>query len=309
MTFEQKKAELLGKLYSPKTKYKRLPLSPIRYAGGKSLAVGHIIEYIPEVKRIISPFFGGGSIEIAVAQKLGIDIIGADINEPLMTYWHYQTKYRKRLFDELSKLQPTRAEYDRVKRIVKDWRNGEIKLTKLQLATYFFFNHNLSYGPSFIGWASSVYLNENKYQKMLKRVREFKGSNINVTLDSFENLFEKYPNDFFYCDPPYFLKEQDPSSKMFKGIYPERNNPIHHLNFDHKKLRDCIKNHKGGFILSYNNCSKSRKYYKEYDLGFPSWQYTMGQGETRVSNVLGNRNIKTNNAHIKKSHELLVISI
>ena len=40
-------------------KYKRVALSPIRYAGGKTLAVGHIIELLPDdVKRVVSPFFG-----------------------------------------------------------------------------------------------------------------------------------------------------------------------------------------------------------------------------------------------------------
>ena len=39
--------------------------------GGKSLAVGHIIKSLPPIKRLISPFFGGGSVEIAIAQKLG----------------------------------------------------------------------------------------------------------------------------------------------------------------------------------------------------------------------------------------------
>ena len=95
MNFQQNKSNLLGELYSPKTKYKRLSLSPIRYPGGKTLAVGYIIEHLPKAKRVISPFFGGGSVEIVMAQKLNIEIIGTDINKPLTNYWHYQTKYQK----------------------------------------------------------------------------------------------------------------------------------------------------------------------------------------------------------------------
>ena len=61
-------------------KYKRVSLSPIRYAGGKTLAVGHVVELIPDnVKKIVSPFFGGGSIEIALTKKLGMQVIGYDI--------------------------------------------------------------------------------------------------------------------------------------------------------------------------------------------------------------------------------------
>ena len=308
ISFNKKKENLLGELKSPKTKYKRLSLSTIRYAGGKSLAVGHILEHLPNVKRVISPFFGGGSIEIALSQKLGIEIIGSDINEPLANYWYYQTGYPEKLYNELLKLEPTKKEYERIKKICRAHRNGEVKLTKLQQATYFFFNHNLSYGPTYIGWASSAYLNEKKYNSMLEKVRNFKGD-MKITCEPFEKLFERYPNDFFYCDPPYFLKEQDETSKMFTGIYPERNNPIYHKTFNHELLRDCLYKHKGGFILSYNDCAKSREYYKDYHLEFPVWRYTMGQGETRISKISGNRETNKENAHIKDSHELLAISV
>ena len=61
-------------------KYKRVALSPIRYAGGKSLAVGHVIELLPEdIERVISPFFGGGSIEIAMNKFLDLEVRGYEI--------------------------------------------------------------------------------------------------------------------------------------------------------------------------------------------------------------------------------------
>ncbi len=307
LSFEDKKANLLLSLQGHRSKYKRLALSPIRYAGGKSLAVGYVIEELPQVKRIISPFFGGGSVEIAIAQKLGIEVIGSDINIDLANYWHHQINEPAVLYEGLNNLEPTKKEYNRVKEICKLHRKGQLELSKLDQAVYFFFNHNLSYGPSYIGWASNVYLNEGKYQKMLEKVRDFDAT-IQVTCETFEVMFQKYPNDFFYCDPPYFLKQDDSTSQMFAGIYPERNNPFHHKNFDHEKLRDLLNQHQGGFIVSYNDCSKSREYYKDYTLKYPSWQYTMGQGETRISKILGNRDIENNHSHIKKSHEVLILS-
>ncbi len=291
-----------------KQKYKRLCLSPIRYAGGKSLAVGHIIENLPNIKRLISPFFGGASVEIAISQKLGIKVIGGDIDKPLMNYWKFQLKEPEKLYRALKKLQPDRKTYYKVMDICRQWRSGERKLTDLQLAVCFFFNHALSYGPSFIGWPSKIYLNTGRYLKLLDKLRYFK-ADIKVYNLSFEKLFKKYPNDFFYCDPPYFLKENCPTSRMFNGVYPERNRPFYHNNFNHEWLRDCLKSHKGGFILSYNNCDKALNYYKSYKIVFPDWQYTMGQGETRISKVLGNRNIYQPKAHIKKSHEILAIKI
>lgn len=61
--------------------------APIRYAGGKSLAVGLIIERIPDdVKRVVSPFLGGGSVEVAIANELDIPVVGYDIFDILTNY-------------------------------------------------------------------------------------------------------------------------------------------------------------------------------------------------------------------------------
>jgi len=91
---------------------------------------------------------------------------------------------------------------------------------------------------------------------------------------------------------------------MFRGIYPMRNIPVHHNGFPHKALRDLLKNHKGGFILSYNNCPTMKEYYKEFQQFFPTWQYTMGQGETRI----GKNRIENGDNHIKHSHEIVIFS-
>ena len=65
-----------------------------------------------------------------------------------------------------------------------------------------------------------------------------------------------------------------------------------------------LKKHKGGFILSYNDCPTIRKYYKGFKKLYPTWQYTMGQGETRI----GKNRIEMGNKHIKNSHEILIFS-
>ena len=96
---------------------------------------------------------------------------------------------------------------------------------------------------------------------------------------------------------------------MFKGVYPMRNIPIHHNGFKHEILAKLLNNHKGGFILSYNDCPQVRNWYKNFekDFHFPTWQYTMGQGETRIAED-GFRKETMGDAasHIKESHEILI---
>jgi len=299
----EKKKELLSKLRS-KTKadtYKRYLGTPLRYAGGKTLAVGHIINLLPnKITRVVSPFFGGGSVEIAIAKELGVDVIGYDIFDILINYWHYQITKPKELAKKIAKFKPTKEEYSRVREIMKKHWKGVKKISGLDLASVYYFNHNYSYGPHFLGSQSSVYLQPERHKTTINKVGSFDAKNIKVFCASFENVIPKHKNDFLYCDPPYYL---DGDSKMFIGMYPHRNFPIHHKGFRHDKLRDLLKKHKGGFILSYNDCSTIREWYKDFNIIAPSWQYTFSQGDTRIGK---NRKNDNNGSHIKKSHEVII---
>lgn len=300
---EDRKRMFLNNLISPsgKTKYKRYTGAPIRYAGGKSLAVGLVIEHIPDdVKKIVSPFLGGGSVEVACAVELGLSVVGYDIFDILINYWKAQLDNSEMLYERLLEFEPTREGFKKAKdRLKKHWK-GEEKLSKNDLAAYYYFNHNTSYGPHFLGWPSSVYLRSERYQKMIEKVRDFRADNMQVECASFEDVMPKHKNDFLYCDPPYYL---DGDSKTFVGLYPHRNFLIHHKGFKHELLRDLLLEHKGGFVLSYNDCSIIREWYKDFEMIAPSWQYTFSQGDTRIGE---NRRRDNNGSYIKKSHELLI---
>ena len=284
-------------------KYRRYNGLPLRYAGGKSLAVGHIVEHLPSVtKRLVSPFFGGGSLEIACAKELGIEVVGYDIFDILVNYWQIQFSVPQTLALGLRKWQPSKQRYKLVKeRLKKHWTNERPIEDSTKLAIHYWFNHNLSYGPGFLGWMSSIYEEQRRYERMVDKVCDFHCPHISVSKGSFEETIPQHRGDFLYCDPPYYLGND---SKMFRGIYPQRNFPVHHNNFDHSRLRDLLQAHEGGFILSYNDCETVRKWYSDYEIYEVRWQYTLGQGETRIG-----KNRKDIGAdHVKKSHELLVVS-
>ena len=304
MSLEEKKEKFLQNIKSlngnSMNRYKRVPVSPIRYAGGKSLAVGHIIELLPNnVKRVISPFFGGGSVEISMSKYLDLEVIGFDIFDILCNYWKFQIENPPLLYQKLKELKPNKEEFEKIRKILNKVWKKEITLDPLTLAVYFVYNFNLSYGPGFMGWSSDIYLKEDRYKKMIEKIRDFKPGKLKIRCADFRRVLEEYPDDFMYLDPPYYI---GPDSKMFKGIYPMRNIPVHHKGFPHEELRDLLKKHKGGFILSYNDCPTIREYYKEFQQFFPSWQYTMGQGEKRI----GKNRIENGNGHIKGSHEILI---
>jgi len=284
-----------------KNKYKRYLGSPLRYAGGKSLAVGMILDIMPNnIERVVSPFIGGGALEIACAKELKIPVKAFDIFDILVSYWQVQIKSPKKLYSALKQFKPNKDEFYAVKKVMKSHWENEIKLKKIDLAAYYYFNSNTSYGPHFLGWPSTVYLQEERYKKTLEKVKSFDAPLLDVNCQSFEKTIKQYPNDFLYCDPPYYLGED---SKMFVGMYPNRNFPVHHNGFKHELLRDLLLNHKGGFILSYNDCPTIREWYKDCEMITPKWQYTFGQGDTRIGK---NREEKNDGSHVKTSHELLI---
>ena len=208
----------------------------------------------------------------------------------LVNFWEVLLEQPTELAKELSKITPDDKTYKEVKDILlhldktqdllSGWKTNSYKrevmitLNELEQASFYYFNHNTSYGPGYLGWPSSVYLQPDKWKNMISKIRNFRCPNLKVYQESFETSIPKHPNDLLYLDPPYYL-QQDSDNKMFKGIYPMRNIPVHHDSFDHEKLRDLLHNLKGCFVLSYNNCETIRDWYKDFHQVFPKWTYSM----------------------------------
>ena len=314
--------EYLQTIRGKQTAYKRVSISPLRYAGGKSNAVGLILENIPYLKEktIVSLFFGGGSLEFVLSYHLGFHVIGYDVFNMLTNFWNELITNKELFLKELKKLVPDKTNYVHNRHILLAYwekvkpstlvyqTRRHYPLTeeeKLMLdnnpllqSVYYYYNMQLSYGPMFLGWPSSVYLKEKKYNDLIERLRHFDAGNIEIRCASFETAIENHPNDFLFLDPPYYIGE---GSQMFKGMYPNCNFAIHHNEFPHERLRDLLFKHKGGFFLTYNDCPIIRQWYSSYKQVFPKWQYTFGQGEKRIGkNREGGDNIK-------QSHEIFII--
>lgn len=304
--------------------YKRICISPLRYAGGKSKAIGLILENLPKLKekKIVSPFFGGGSFELCISQMLGVKVIGYDIFNMLVNFWNVLINYKDEFITELLKFEINEEEFtynrhvllnywEKIKPIDLNYKTKnkiELKqedLTKLDnniinQAVYYYYNMTLSYGPMFLGWPSSNEINKNKFERRIDKMKKMNLINLQVKCASFQEILDNHRDDFLFLDPPYYL---DGDSKMFKGMYPNCNFAIHHNSFDHIKLADMLKNHKGGFLMTYNNCSTIRDLYSGCKFEYPEWQYTYGQGETRI----GKNRQNTTNDNIKESHEIIII--
>ena len=308
------------------TGFKRVLISPLRYAGGKSKAIGLILEYLPKLKhkRIVSPFFGGGSFELAVSQNLGIEVIGYDIFEMLTNFWSILINNKEKFISELEKFEITSDEFTRNRHILlsywdkvkpetleyktmkqldlTDEEKSRLDNDKVMQAVYYYYNMSLSYGPMFLGWPSSNEIKPEKFKRRMEFLKKMNIKNVSVRCADFKTSIKNHPDDFLFLDPPYYLGTD---SKMFKGMYPNCNFAIHHNDFEHEAMCELLKNHKGGFLITYNNCETIRDWYSDYEQVFPEWQYTYGQGEKRIGK---NRIENGTNSHIKESHEIFIIS-
>ena len=131
--------------------------TPIRYAGGKSRAIKHITPYVVNVNKIVSPFLGGGSLEVHWA-SLGKEVVGYDLFDVLVNFWNVLLNNKEELVEKLKEITPTSEEYSRIKEILMKWDNTQemlkdwktdhykrdevINLDNITAAAYYYFNHN-----------------------------------------------------------------------------------------------------------------------------------------------------------------------
>lgn len=68
----------------------------------------------------------------------------------------------------------------------------------------------------------------------------------------FEDLIKSHDSQesFFYCDPPYYETERSYNAEFYKQ--------------DHERLKECLSDLKGQFLLSYNDCDYIQNLYQGY---------------------------------------------
>ena len=93
----------------------------------------------------------------------------------------------------------------------------------------------------------------NRFEEIQERL-----SGVVIENRDFEELIKLYDSceALFYLDPPYHTTE-----KYYKGTDGSFFNTE-----DHIRLKDCLDNIKGKFILSYNDDEFIRDMYKEYNI-------------------------------------------
>lgn len=246
--------------------------SPLRYPGGKTRACAKLDTIlndhfdIKEIKKIISPFFGGGSFEFFLQNKYDFKIIANDKFKPLYTFWkvckHDKEKLTKKL-DEVKGISKEEFNNYRGKII-----NEEDEL--LQAYYYFIINRCSFSGATLSGGFSSEASKKRFTKSSINKIKNLNLENFKISNKDFEQFIEKNyekPNSIMFLDPPYYLES---GSKLYG------NNGDMHETFNHEKLYDILSN-KTNWIMTYNSCKYIRDLYKDFLLLDVNWSYGMNK--------------------------------
>ncbi len=228
----------------------------LRWAGGKQRAIPTLLSYIPNHKQdIVSPFFGGGSLERAL-QSRGHRILASDIDNELVNYWNVLHESPAELKAHVQSLFPaSKDSYLQARATISQG-------TPLERASRFFFVNRCCFSGVMTGGYSGARFTQSAIDSILKTPA------IPLNHLDYEEALAQHPTSFAYLDPPYDVP----------NLY--RSEPFHH-----ERLAELLKHRQSPWVLSYNDTPKIRALYEGWCWIEPV-EWTYGMNKTKQSNEI-----------------------
>ena len=219
----------------------------ISWIGGKKLLRKQITAEFPqEYNRYVEMFGGAGWILFSVERPKILEVYN-DINGDLVNLYRCVKYHPEAVQKELQGLLMSRELFFDPKEQLNI--RG---LTDVQKAARFYILIKESFGTD----CRSFSVRGKDLQRGIEYITDISNRLKSVVIENidFEHLVKTYDKEstLFYADPPYYNAEK---------YYPDRFNPD-----DHIRLLNALRNIKGKFILSYNDCSQIRNLYKEFNI-------------------------------------------
>ena len=276
--------------------------TPLRYPGGKSRAVKHILPLIPEdCGELCSPFLGGGSVELALAEK-GVVVHAYDGFKPLIWFWQALLKDSERLAtladmyrktktydykkpgasdDEIQKIQAKglpKKDFERFREEIRFALQQNHPFTFEAAAKMYAINRSSFSGATFAGGFSERASYARFTGVQIEYIRNFKVKNFTVKCADFKSSIKKH-DCYFYLDPPYFLESTR------NKLYGDEGDM--HEFFPHLALFSMLREREN-WILSYNDCESIRSLYRDYRIYDAEWTYGMNKSKKSSEIIITN---------------------
>lgn len=281
------------KYYINNNKMTYINKSPLRYPGGKTRACKILDDIISrmfnncDIKTIISPFLGGGSVEFYMQNKYNCDIICNDKFTPLYIFWDTcrHPVDKQNMIDELYKL-CGKVDLDFFNKCRHELLQNDIDKTKI--ATNYFTINRCSFSGATMSGGYSSQANTGRFTKTsVDRIYNLNLDKFEIYNEDFSTFIPRYKdmkNTIFFIDPPYLLEKKN--NKLYG------NNGDMHETFDHIKLCNILKKLNCDWILTYNNSDNIRTLYKNFKIIDAEWAY--GMNKSKKSSEIIIINVKVN---------------
>lgn len=257
--------------------------SPLRYSGAKSKHLKHILPHIPnDIEKYIEPFFGGGSVGLAVLdKKLARAYHFNDFYEDLINFWkcvsNPKTNWKVREWLDNHFIQLSTDLKKEYFRWVKE--NGFAEFPDSFAAAQFYFINRCAYSGCMRGGFSESAANDRFTESSIERLADFVGKldNVELTAKDYKECFLNLSNkDFVYADPPYLL------AKGYKTLY------IDHEGFDHVLLAEELNKLDCRVLISYNDCQEILELYPGWTVHRYEIKYGAANGKVGKEILLRN---------------------
>ena len=203
-----------------------------------------MIEQFPEEYDRYVEVFGGAGWVLFAKEKKGIEVYNG-INSNLVNLYKCVKYHPEALQKELDGILMSRE-------LFQDAILETRGLTDIQRAARFFVAINESFGSKM-----ETFGLQPKNMKASVDFLKIASERLNTVVienRDFDKLIQSYDRSstLFYLDPPYYKTE-----RYYQGGFKRE---------DHKRLREALRNIRGKFILSYNDCPEIRELYQGYEI-------------------------------------------
>lgn len=281
----------------------KLPISILRYPGGKSRIIKQIAPYLPkEFEEYREPMVGGGSVFLYLKRlyperKYWIN----DINYDLISFW-------KSLRDEPSELVKAIRE---IKQTTQDGKTLYHKLKKeygqgkndFEIGLRFYILNRITYsGLIDAGGFSELSFKTRFKLNLIDNLSKISPllSDTKITCGPFEAVLNQSGhNVFMFVDPPY-------DYARISKIYGKKGE--NGTNFNHSALRNILEKSEHKWLLTYDDSLIIRKYYKKIAyIDSKTVQYGTNkpgngipEGKAKIGNELFIRNYRLSGGQQRK---------
>lgn len=238
--------------------------SPLRYPGGKSRAIGQILPQIPQdIQEYREPFIGGGSVFLAVKQRLdaasGGDRVQEywinDLNYDLYCFWLYARDRVQEFADRVVQIKQTQPDG---RSLFQSLTQPDLQLEDFDRAVRFFVLNRITFSGTVEAGGYSQQAFEQRFtDSAIDRLRKLSVwlTSVNITQGDYESALlspstRPGENVFLFLDPPYFSATR---SRLYgvKGAL--------HTGFDHDRFAETLRLSPHRWLLTYDDSPEIRK--------------------------------------------------